>query len=149
MGLLDSSSEEPRSKLRRYVVTGLALAALLILGIGYVFRFYPEKKAAERFFAALAGGDTQRAYQLWKPQPTYSYQDFLEDWGPSGYYGPVKSYRIETAESPKHGGSGVIVVIEISPYQPFPGDNDAAKNRQTREVRLWVERSDKSLSFPP
>ena len=149
MGLLDSSSEEPRSKLRRYVITALALAALLTLGVGYVFRFYPEKKATERFFDALVGGDTQRAYQLWKPQPTYSYQDFLEDWGPSGYYGPVKSYRIEAAESPKHGGSGVIVVIEISPYQPFPGDNDAAKNRQTREVRLWVERSDKSLSFPP
>ena len=148
MGLLDSDSEEPRSKLRRYVVTGLALALLLSAGVWYLFRFHSEKLTVERFLDALAAGETQRAHQIWKPQSGYSYQDFLEDWGPSGYYGPVKSYRIETAQKPG-GASGVIVVVEISPYQPFPPDKDSAKHRRTREVRIWVERRDKSLSFPP
>lgn len=149
MSLLDSTGEEPRSKLRRYAISGLALVLLLALSVWYLFRFYPEKQAVERFFDALAAGDTQRAYQLWKPQASYSYKDFLEDWGPSGYYGPVKSYRIETALSPQGGGSGVIVVVEVSPDQPFPAESDVAKQRRTKEVRIWVERSDKSLGFPP
>ncbi len=149
MGLLDSGTEEPRSKGRRYAVTVVAFALLMALAIWYLLRFYPEKRAAEHFFDALATGDAQRAYQLWHPQPTYSYQDFLDDWGPTGYYGPVKSYRIESVQAPPKGGSGVIVVAELSPFQPFPADNDGAKNRRTKEVRIWVEHSDKSLSFPP
>ena len=149
MGLLDSDSEEPGSKLRRYFITGAAFVLLVSAGAWYLFRFYPEKRAVERFFDALTTGDTARAYQIWQPQPSYTFQDFLEDWGPSGYYGPVKSYRIETVQNPQHGGSGVIVVVELSPYAPFPADTDAEKNRRTREVRLWVERKDKSLSFPP
>ncbi len=149
MGLLDSTSEEPRSKLRRYAISGLALALLVALSLWYVFRFYPEKKAVERFLDALVAGDTQRAYQIWKPSASYSYKDFLDDWGPTGYYGPVKSSHIETAENPRGGGSGVIVVVVVSPDQPFPAESDVAKNRRTKEVRIWVERSDKSLGFPP
>ena len=151
MGLLDSDSEEPKSKLRRWVISGLALGLLLGTGAWYLFRFYPEKRAIGRFFDALVAGDTQKAYHLWKQQNTtsYSYQDFRDDWGPTGYYGPVKSYRIEDTQNPPHGGSGVIVVVDISPYQPFPGNDDPVKGRRTRVVHLWVERGDKSLSFPP
>ena len=148
MGLLDSDSEEPRSKLRRYVISGLALVLLVSFSVWYLLRFYGEKKTAEQFLDALVAGDTQRAYQIWKPQGSYSYKDFLDDWGPTGYYGPVKSYHIEAALKPRDA-SGVIVVVELSPYQPFPTDNDPVKNRRTKEVRIWVEHKDKSLSFPP
>ena len=149
MGLLDSTSEEPRSRLRRYIISTLALVLLVTFSAWYLFRFHGEKKAVARFFDALAAGDTQRAYQIWKPETSYSYKDFLDDWGPTGYYGPVKSYRIETAQKPREEASGVIVVVELSPYQPFPTDNDPEKNRRTREVRIWVETKDKSLGFPP
>ncbi len=149
MSLLDSTSEEPRSKLRRYVVSALALVLLVTLAGWYLFRFHSEKNTVEHFFDALVAGDTERAYQIWKPQASYTYKDFLDDWGSSGYYGPVKSYRIETAQAAPREGSGVIVVVELSPYQPFPTDNDPVKNRRTKEVRIWVERRDKSLGFPP
>ncbi|HEX2713266.1 MAG TPA: hypothetical protein VHM88_13785 [Candidatus Acidoferrales bacterium] len=148
MGLLDSTSEEPHSRLRRYLISILALVLLVTVSVWYLFRFHGEKKTVEKFFDALAAGDTERAYQIWKPQPSYTYKDFLEDWGPAGYYGPLKSYRIETLQKPS-GASGVIVVVELSPYQPFPADNDLEKNRRTREVRIWVETKDKSLGFPP
>ncbi len=149
MGLLDTSSEEPQLKGRRYTVTVLTFALLVALAVWYVLRFYPEKRAAEHFLNALAAGDMQRAYQLWKPAPSYSFQDFLEDWGPSGYYGPVKSYQIEAAQAPPKGGSGVIVIVALSPFEPFPKDDEAVKHRRTKEVRIWVEKSDQSLSFPP
>jgi len=148
VGLLDGSSEEPRSKLRRYVLTGLVFAFLVALGLRYVFRFYKEKKTVDQFFQAVVAGDMQKAYQIWKPQSSYTLQDFLEDWGPLGYYGPVKSYRIETAQKPKNA-SGVIVVVEVSPYAPFPDNQNAEKQRLTKEVRIWLERKDQSLSFPP
>jgi hypothetical protein len=149
LGILDSGPEEPKSRLRRYILTVVALVLLLVFGLWYAFRFFPEKRAAQRFLDALSAGDTPRAYQLWKPAPTYMMKDFLDDWGPTGYYGPVKSYRIESVVAPEKGGSGVIVVAELSPSAPFPQDNDATKTRRLKEVRIWVESKDKSLSFPP
>lgn len=149
MGLLDSGAEEPKSKLRRYIITGVALVALIALGLWYVLRFTAEKRTVTRFMDAVVAGNMQLAYQIWHPHSSYSYQDFLSDWGPNGYYGPIKSYRIEAAQPPRHGGSGVIVTVEISPFQPFPSPDDAEKSGRTREVRVWVERSDQSLSFPP
>lgn len=149
MGILDSGPEEPKSRLRRYVLSVVALILLLIFGLWYTFRFYPEKRAAEHFLDALAAGDAARAYQLWKPTSSYTMKDFLDDWGPTGYYGPVKSYKIESAEAPTKGGSGVVVVAELSPEAPFPEDRDVQKTRHLKEVRIWVESKDKSLSFPP
>jgi hypothetical protein len=148
VSLLDSASEEPKSKVRRYVVSGVALMIFLGFGTWYLLRFLPEKRTAGRFMDAVVAGDFQRAYQIWKPHPSYSYQDFLADWGLKGYYGPIKSYRIESAQEPPNGGSGVVVVVEISPFEPFPPDKDP-QSRRNREVSLWIERSDQSLSFPP
>jgi hypothetical protein len=154
VGLLDSDVEEPKSKLRRYIVSGVVFAILVVLGFWYLLRFYPEKHAAEKFFDALVAGDTQHAYDLWHGKaagssPSYTYKDFLDDWGPNGYYGPVKSYQIESATNPRNGGSGVIVVVDVSPLQPFPTGSDSVQNRSTKVVRIWVERKDKALSFPP
>ncbi len=151
VGVFDSTAEEPHSKVRRYIITAIALAALVWLGVWYyVLRFHTEKKTVSEFLNALVAGQTEQAYRIWKPAPSYSYNDFLDDWGPGGYYGPVKSFHIEPhAEQPK-GGSGIVVVIaEISPYQPFPTDNEPAKQSKTKEFHFWVERKDQSLSFPP
>jgi hypothetical protein len=71
----------------------------------------------------------------------------MADWALDGYYGPIKSYRIESASLPPNGGSGVVVVVEVSPFQPFPENNNPQGGRN-KEIRLWVERSDQSLSFP-
>jgi hypothetical protein len=79
----------------------------------------------------------------------YSYKDFMEDWGPAGYYGPVKSYRVESASEPDKSGSGIIVTVEVSPFQPFPNDNEVEKSSKTKEVKMWVESKDKSISISP
>lgn len=150
MGLLDAS-EDPNAKMRRYAVTGVALVILVAFGAWYswfLFFFVPERLAVRHLMDAVVAGNLELAYQIWKPHGTsYSFKEFQGDWGESGYYGPVKSYRIESAEQPKEG-SGVIVVVEISPFQPFPSSSDPHSGRN-REVSLWVERSDHSFSFPP
>lgn len=148
VGLLDSTEEDPRSKLFRWTISGVVLALLVALGIWYLFRFHTEKERVARFLQALASGDTQQAYRLWKPQVSYTYNDFLQDWGPTGFYGPVKSFRIVTAQQ-ERGASGVVVVAEVSSEPHFPADENSEASRRTREVKIWVERSDQSMSFPP
>ncbi len=127
--------------------TVAALAVVAIVALWYTFRYYPEKKATERFFNALVAGDTTQAYQLWKPGPTYAMKDFLADWGPQGYYGPVKSYHILQAKAPS-GSNAIAISIEVSPYSPMPEISDTEKTRKTKLVEVWVLASDKSFSFP-
>jgi hypothetical protein len=148
VGILDATDEEPKSKLRRWIVTGVVFALLMALGIWWLLRFHDEKKTVEQFLQAVVANDLQKAYRIWKPERSYTYKDFVEDWSSSGYYGPVKSFRIETAQQ-KQGASGVTVVVELSPFEPFPNNNDKVKNYRTKEVRLWVESRDMSIGFAP
>jgi hypothetical protein len=148
VSIFDSSEEHPPAKIRRYIITGLVFLLLVAGACWYLLRFHTEKKTIHHFLSTLAAGDMEEAYKIWKPTATYSFKDFLEDWGPKGYYGPVKSYRIEDVEHLK-GGSGVVVVVDVSPYQPFPDDRDFAKASKTQKVHLWVEFKDQSISFQP
>ena len=120
--------------------------------VWYTLRFYTEKKATEQFFNAVVAGDMNTAYQLWKPGPGSSYklQDFIADWGPTGYYGPVKSYSILKAKSPTGSTTSVEVRVAISPFSPMPiANNDPEKSQKTKVVNVWVDTKDKSFSFPP
>lgn len=146
MSLIDPPAYKPdRSRAMAFTVAALAVVA--IVALWYTFRYYPEKKATERFFNALVAGDTTQAYQLWKPGPTYAMKDFLADWGPEGYYGPVKSYHILHAKAP-NGSNAIAISIEVSPYSPMPEISDTEKTRKTKLVEVWVLASDKSFSFP-
>jgi len=150
VGLFQTEIGQPRtSKKARYAITLSVLALLVVVAVWFFFlRFATEKRTVAHFLAAVAGGDFGHAYQLWHAEPSYSYNDFLQDWGPKGYYGPVRSFRITKVDQPKDG-SGVIVDVELSPFTPFPDENDVVKNRQTKEVRIWIERRDQSISFAP
>ena len=147
MTLFDAPAAKPeKSRAMAFAISAIVLVAFVVLF--FVFRYYPEKKAAEHFFDALVAGDTNRAYELWKPTSSYQMKDFLADWGPTGYYGPIKSYEIGRART-LTGASGVAITISVSPFSPMPDASDGEKSRKTRTVVLWVEKSDKSFSFPP
>jgi hypothetical protein len=149
VGILDAGAEAPKSKALRYVISSVALAAMIAGALWYFLRFTPEKRTVERFMEAVIAENSQQAYLIWHPHASFTYQDFLGFWGPKGYYSPIKSFRIESAEMPPHGGSGVVVVVELSAYSLFPTPEETVKFAQNQEVRLWVERSDHSMSFPP
>ena len=149
MSLLEPPPGKPE-KSRALAFTMAALGLVLILLLYFAFRYYPEKRAAEHFFDALVAGDTTTAYTLWKPSGSYSMKDFLADWGPEGYYGPVKSYKIVKVSSPKGPVSNAVAVrVEISPFSPMPQLGDEEKSRKTRVLSVWVLTNDKSFSFPP
>ena len=147
MTLLDPPAE-PQGKSSALKFTLIAVALAVIISGWFVFRYYPEKRAVNHFFDALVAGDTHSAYHLWKPSASYKQGDFLADWGPEGYYGPVKSYEILRATRPK-SSNGVIVSVAVSPFSPMPGANDAEKSRRTKVIPLWVDTDSKAMSFSP
>jgi len=147
ISLLEPAIEKPhKSRVMLFTVAALALTLAVVLW--FTFRYYPEKKAAAHFFDALVAGDTNKAYELWKPSATYRLSDFTADWGPGGYYGPVKSYKIMGAKAPNKSDS-IEVNVAISPFSPMPDASDGEKSRKTRVVPLWILPADKSISFPP
>src|SRR5579862_8241311 len=148
MTLLDAPAEKP-TKSRAIAFTISTVVIIAIVALWFTFRFYPEKKVAQQFFNLLVAGDTEKAYALWKPSQSYAIKDFLADWGPQGYYGPVKSYEIVKTSSPHGSSSSVIVEVRISPFSPMPDEGDAEKSRKTRVISVWVDSRDKSFSFPP
>ena len=93
----------------------------------------PEKKAAEHFFDALAAGNTDRAYQLWKPGPSYSMKDFLADWGKDGYYARnVDGAQVVDSDT---SGSAVVVYVGLDGFKA--------------PLALRVDKQDLKLSFSP
>ena len=148
---LKSLTEPPPAKSEKSRVWAITITVLLValaVALWLTLRYYPEKHAAESFFGALVSGDTDKAYALWKPTASYKKDDFLADWGPAGYYGPVKSYKIMGARAPNKSDS-IAVNVAVSPFAPMPEASDAEKSTKTRVVTLWVSPADKSFSFPP
>jgi hypothetical protein len=151
MSLLEPPADIQK-KSRAMIFTMTAAFIIAIIAVWFWLRFYPEKKAAEQFFNAVVAGDMNTAYQLWKPGPgsSYKFQDFVADWGPTGYYGPVKSYSILKAKSPDGSTTSVEVRVAISPFNTMPiANNDPEKSQKTKVVNVWVDTKDKSFSFPP
>jgi hypothetical protein len=146
MSLLEPPAEKPK-KHHVLTITIAAVALVVVIALWFSFRYYPEKKAASQFFAALTAGDTAKAYALWKPSSSYTMNDFLADWGTNGYYGPVRSYRIMGAKAVRNSAS-ISVNVAISLYAPMPSPGDAEKSMKTKVVTIWVTPADKSFSFP-
>jgi len=138
--------KKEKSKAVAFTLVGILVALVIVLW--FTFRYYPEKRVTAQFFDALVAGHTDQAYTLWKPTGSYKLADFLADWGPAGYYGPVKSYKIMGARVPRKSDS-IAVNVAISPFAPMPEASDGEKSRKTRVVTLWISPSDKSFSFPP
>ena len=67
--------------------------------------------------------------------PKYPFNDFYRDWGPGGEWGLIKTQKVYGASTCPGGGSGVVV--------------DVIVNERTEHAQVWVEKSDKTLSYPP
>lgn len=146
MTLLDAKEYDPAKERKRRTRIISAIVVLLVLGfLGWWFRYWPEERVADRFFEALQHQEYDAAYGIWMhdPQwkqhperyPKYPYDEFHRDWGPGGEWGLIKSYKIYAVGAPPGGGSGVVVDVTV---------NDRAER-----ARVWVEKSDKTMSFSP
>jgi hypothetical protein len=146
MTLLDAKEYDPQKERKRQARVISAIVVLLVLGfLGWWFRYWPEERVADRFFDALQRQNYEAAYGIWMHDrqweqhrdrySKYPYHEFYRDWGPGGEWGLIKSHKIYAVGSPPGGGSGVVVDVTV---------NDRAER-----ARVWVEKSDKTMSFSP
>jgi hypothetical protein len=128
--------EEQREKIIRWIVVSAVLLSITG-GVGYFFlKNYKQESQARTFFNQLEKHDYQGAYATWgcteaTPCRDYSFDTFMEDWGPKSSRADISSYSIRKSRS---CGSGVILTV------------DFGKNQQEK---LWVERRDLTIGFSP
>jgi hypothetical protein len=113
----------------RWPMAIFLLAALIAMGL-YHFANYREESRVQAFLNAVAGGDYEAAYAMWEGGERYSMNDFLEDWGPDGYYTNQRG-DYEVVDSDGHGSS-VIVYARVA---------------RTIPVAIMVDKEALSLSF--
>jgi hypothetical protein len=137
-GYLDTYgvADERRLRLTKRIALGTLAAAIVGLVLFLIFHNFSEKRVVARFFDAVRAGNYQAGYRMWGCTPAtpcrdYSYQKFLEDWGPKGLYANAKAARVTTVDS---CGTGVVTTVEYPNAEPFG---------------LYVDRGTKTLSFAP
>ena len=131
MTLLDAQVPKPPNLWRKL----LPIIVVTVLGVGalfYVqFRNFGEERAVKHFLNTLHEGSYQEAYKLWQPSASYTYADFLRDWGEQGDYGKIREFEI--LESRSKGSNTVIVTVRINNVNP--------------PLDLLVDRKTKGLAY--
>lgn len=152
MTLLDAQEYDSKKarKRKKRIISAIAIV-LIVFCLGWWFRYWPEERIVGHFFDALQRQDYKTAYGIWMhdPQwaqhpdqyPKYPFNEFYRDWGPGGEWGLIKTQKVYGASpcperrGESGGGSGVVV--------------DVVVNDRTQHAQVWVEKSDKTLSYPP
>ncbi|MBV9226256.1 MAG: hypothetical protein JOY85_19660 [Acidobacteriaceae bacterium] len=126
--------EERRGRvIKAIVLSCLGIAVLAIVGY-FVLHNYSEKQVVNRFLQQINAHNYQEAYREWgctaaHPCPNYSYNRFLDDWGPQKKAG--SPWKIASTDG----------------CQAFLTVNVQAEGAELQS--LSVQRSDKSLGFAP
>lgn len=137
-GYLDHYGEgyEARAK-RKKIAAVIALIAVVTGGTLYLtLRNFRQKAKVTQFIELLQKQDYSGAYHMWgctdsKPCPDYSFNKFMEDWGPKSSNAQIASFKITRSRA---CGTGVIVTTDLG---------------QNREERFWVEGSEMTIGFSP
>jgi len=146
MTLMDAAPPDlTRERRRRIIILTVVICVVLLIGLGWFFRYWPEERVADKFFDALKRQDYETAYGIyfqdpaWKQHPqqhsNYPYNEFYTDWGPGGEWGLVKTFKIEASGNCPRAGSGVVVQLIV--------------NGRSERARVYVDKSDKTISGPP
>lgn len=116
----------------------IALAGLLVgvLIAYFAFRNLLERRQLDAMFTLLAAKDYPAAYKLWgcsveQPCRHYTYQRFLEDWGPASDFADAAKVTVLKTLTCR---SGMLRTVRAP---------------NGKEENIWVEYKDKQLSFAP
>ncbi len=136
MTLLDAKPPQPpkpATGIQKYLPLPILILLVALIGsfLGYYFWNYREERAVSRFLTTLEREDYREAYRLWQPSPSYSFEDFLRDWGERGDFGKIRKFEILHSKS--KGPNTVIVTVRINNVDP--------------PLDLLVDRRNKGLAY--
>src|SRR5580704_6834524 len=142
MTLLDAQEyDSQKARKRNQRIIAICAIVLIVAGVVWWNRYWPEEHLVGKFFAAVQAQDYKTAYAIWMqdpqwqqhPQqhPKYPFNEFYRDWGPGSQWGLIKTQKVYGASACPGGGSGVVVDVIV---------NDRAEHAQ-----VWVEKSDHTL----
>src|SRR5271165_532728 len=146
MTLLDAQEYDPEKarKRTRRIVSAITIL-LIVAGLAWWNRYLPGRLVVGHIFDSLQRQDYNAAYGIWMHDPEwqkhpqkylkYPFNEFYRDWGPGGEWGLIKTQKVYGESTCPGGGSGVVV--------------DVIVNDRTEHAQVWVEKSDKTLSYPP
>jgi len=135
------------AKHRRHQIwsVGVIIAVIAIAALIWFNRYWPEERHVDRFFAQLQAKQYENAYGTWMNDPNwkqhpetykrYTFHAFYLDWGPSGEWGTIKTYKIVAAQKPRPEASGVVIGVRV--------------NERKNLCSIRVEFKDKTLGFSP
>jgi hypothetical protein len=134
------AAEEHRAKRVRLIKnSAIVLGSVIVAGLlAYgIFKNHSEEQQAKTFVSLLQAHDYRGAYKLWgcsetSPCKDYSFDKFLEDWGPKSAHADQSSAHIGLSQS---CGSGVVIRLD------YKGSEEP--------VSLDIERSTNVVSFAP
>ena len=154
MTLFEAQPYDAAAARRKRIRISIVVAVLIVLAAtGWRLRYWPEEHVVDQFFDALQQQNYEKAYGIWMHDPDwkqhpdrysrYTYNEFIQDWGPGGEWGIIKSHSIDGAAVPKGGNgttfdvasSGVVVVVTV--------------NDRVQKAHVWVEKADQTLAFSP
>ena len=129
-------ADERRAKFIKRLVISLVSIAVVGGALFFIFHNFREERQVKQFLSLLGARDYKAAYALFgctdaTPCRYYPFDKFMEDWGPNSGHAGFGDARITRSRS---CGSGVLLTV------------DYGKNQQEK---LWVERRDMSIGFPP
>ena len=144
-GYLDhyGAGEDQRNRVVLRSALGIVIVAIVGSLSWYLFENHHQERLVKDLVASLRKGDFQAAYRAWGCKtPTecsgYSFQSFMEDWGPESGKGPEQAGPpdpgvLQLVES-ETCNDGVILTLNV--------------NRK-RVEKLWLERSSDRVGFSP
>ena len=146
MTLMDAAVYDPAPVRRRKIKVAIGIVLLLATGaLFWLFRFWPEEQVANKFFAAVQQKNFEAAYGVWMHDAAwqqhsdqykkYPFREFYTDWGPGSEWGVIKTYKIRASGECRGGGTGIVVEVTV--------------NDRFEPARVWVEKADKTMSYPP
>ena len=133
MTLLDAQVAKPRSRFRKLLPWLIVIAVVLGTFLTWRLWDYPEERAVSRFLTTLEQGNYLQAYKLWQAASSYSFGDFLGDWGAEGDYGKIREFQVLHSKS--MGSTTVVVTVRINNIDP--------------PIDLLVDRKTKGLAYSP
>jgi hypothetical protein len=126
--------DERRGRVTKRIVIACVVVLVAVITAYLFFHNYPEKRAAGKFISLINTRDYQGAYHDWgctdqHPCPNYSFQRFMNDWGPQS-----------KAATPWK-------VASVDGCKSFVTVNVQAQGAELQS--LAIQRDDHSLGFAP